>query len=295
MKPDTRFTGLGKDFWAHVRSLSETVGYTERGKGTLRIPSIAQLVAGMASLNLSAKHLLADDGKTPSDYGQLLLDYFKHRADVLNGTVQHQLQTKDQAAEMYARLKAQFPPTKAATMNKQKGEKATIAYLTAMVNILVEAHSQGYGYAHDPRQLTTITQHGMPLRTLSRRVDGAFPAIVNPIAIWEIKEYYHTTTFGSRVADGVYETQLDGLELEEMRRATNVQVQHVLILDAHYTWWECGRSYLCRLIDTLHMGLVGEILFGTEIETRVPQLVTEWVELARAQDIQRDRARTHLA
>ena len=49
----------------------------------------------------------------------------------------------------------------------------------------------------------------MPLRTLARRVDGAFPSAVNPVAVWEIKEDYHTTTFGSRVADGVYETQID--------------------------------------------------------------------------------------
>ena len=40
---------------------------------------------------------------------------------------------------------------------------------------------------------------------------------LNPIAIWEIKEYYYTTTFGSRIADGVYETPLDGMELEELR------------------------------------------------------------------------------
>jgi len=29
--------------------------------------------------------------------------------------------------------------------------------------------------------------------------------------------YYYTTTFGSRVEDGVYETLLDGMELEELR------------------------------------------------------------------------------
>jgi len=50
-----------------------------------------------------------------------------------------------------------------------------------------------------------------PLRTLARRVDGAFTDTVNPIAVWEIKEYYYTKTFGSRVADGIYETLLDGM------------------------------------------------------------------------------------
>ena len=39
---------------------------------------------------------------------------------------------------------------------------------------------------------------------------------MDPLAVWEIKEYYYTTTFGSRVADGVYETLLDGMELREL-------------------------------------------------------------------------------
>ena len=38
----------------------------------------------------------------------------------------------------------------------------------------------------------------------SRRFDGAYPNIINPRIVWEIKEYYYATTFGSRVADGVY-------------------------------------------------------------------------------------------
>jgi hypothetical protein len=65
-------------------------------------------------------------------------------------------------------------------------------------------------------------------------VDGAFPSVVNPIAIWEIKGYYYTTTFGSRVADGVYETLLDGMELEELETAAQRKVQHVLFIDDHY-------------------------------------------------------------
>jgi hypothetical protein len=118
----------------------------------------------------------------------------------------------------------------------------------------------------------------MPLRTLSRRVDGAFPSVVNPIAIWEIKEYYYTTTFGSRVADGVYETLLDGMELEELERVAKQKVQHLLIIDDHFTWWKCGRSYLCRIFDMLHIGYVDEVIFGREVVTRLPELVRSWVQ-----------------
>ena len=131
------------------------------------------------------------------------------------------------------------------------------------------------------RELTTITRAGVPVRTLARRVDGAFPSTINPVAVWEIKEYYYTTTFGSRVADGIYETLLDGMELEELRQKENIEVLHYLMLDAHYTWWDCGRSYLCRVIDMLHMGYVDEVLFGYEVIERLPALVKEWVKLAR--------------
>ncbi len=104
-----------------------------------------------------------------------------------------------------------------------------------------------------------------------------FPAVVNPVAIWEIKEYYHTTTFGSRVADGVYETLLDGMELEELQEHARIPVEHLLIVDSHFTWWQCGRSYLCRIIDMLHMGYVDEVLLGKEVVERLPIVVKRWV------------------
>ena len=144
--------------------------------------------------------------------------------------------------------------------------------------MLIEAHAAGHPVNYDPRELTTVTAGGAPLRTLARRVDGAFPAVVNPIAIWEVKEYYYTTTFGSRVADGVYETLLDGMELEELRVSENVDVLHYLMLDARYTWWDCGRSYLCRIVDMLHMGYVDEVLVGREVIERLPQIVPLWIQ-----------------
>ena len=166
-------------------------------------------------------------------------------------------------------------------MNKQKGEKKTIAYFTGLINMLLEANANGFPINYDPRELTTITVQNAPLRTLARRVDGGFSSAVNPVAVWEIKEYYYTTTFGSRVADGVYETLLDGMELEELREHEKIDVKHYLMVDAHFTWWDCGKSYLCRIIDMLHMGYVDEVLFGREVVTELPRIVKEWVALAR--------------
>jgi len=279
MRANARFTGLDKSFWAHVRSLSQTLGYTARGTDSIKIPTLDDMLKGIKKRHLVTGHLV-QDGK-PTEFAEFLLEYFAFRADVLNNIVQHQLMDAAAAKAMYERLLARKDYKIAASMNKQKGEKKQVAYLTAIVNMLIEANADGIEYNHDPRELTTVTQDGRPLRTLSRRVDGAFPSTVNPVAIWEIKEYYHTTTFGSRVADGVYETLLDGMELEEMRMGTGVEVEHLLIVDAHYTWWTCGRAYLCRIIDMLHMGYVDEVLFGREVEQRLPELVSHWVKAVR--------------
>ena len=144
--------------------------------------------------------------------------------------------------------------------------------------MLIEKGADGLPCDYDPHKLTIITKIGLPLRTLARRVDGAFPRSINPIAIWEIKEYYYTTTFGSRVADGIYESLLDGLELEELREHEEVDIKHYLIVDAYDTWWKKGKSYLCRIIDMLHMGYIDEVLFGYEVVERLPDIVNEWVK-----------------
>jgi len=53
------------------------------------------------------------------------------------------------------------------------------------------------------------------------------------------------------------------------------------MIDDHFTWWSCGRSYLCRIIDMLHMGYVDEVLFGKEVVDRLPAIVKNWIKLAK--------------
>lgn len=214
--------------------------------------------------------------------GKQILDYFTYRANILNLTVKPLLMDVKGARALFNTVRSSLKSKLRVPMNKQKGKKRKPAYLTGIVHMLVDAHRRGLPCDFDPRQLTSVTLNGRPLRTLARRVDGAFPSVINPVAIWEIKEYYYTTTFGSRVADGVYETLLDGMELEELRTSEKIDMKHYLILDDRFTWWECGRSYLCRVIDMLHMGYVDEVIFGRETVDRVPNLVREWVNAAKA-------------
>ncbi len=287
MKPNRKFLKLAKSFWANIRTISQQVGYTARRKGgrkaggvaSIKIPTLAEIAAALEDIELGATHLMGHDAR-PTALGKLVIEYLDYRASVLNSFVEPRLMNKEQAEELFEDSRRQLCPQCPLPMNKQKGDKQTHAYFTGVINMIIEAHCHGLPCDYDPRELTTVTRNNAPLRTLARRVDGAFPGPVNPIAVWEIKEYYYTTTFGSRVADGVYESLLDGMELEELREHEGVDVKHYLMIDDHYTWWDCGRSYLCRLIDMLHMGYVDEILFGTEVVERLPSIVKHWVQLA---------------
>lgn len=280
MRPDNRFLKQPKYFWASVRTIGQQVGYTIRGRGQIRIPTILEMKVALQGIALSTDHI-ADEHDEPTDFGKTLSEYFEYRAEVLNRFVEPRLMDVEEARGTFQDLRAKLCPSCPLPMNKQRGNKRSPAYLTGIVNMLIEANAEGLPCDYDPRELTTVTRGGIPLRTLARRIDGAFTRAVNPVAVWEIKEYYYTTTFGSRVADGVYETLLDGMELEELRENEGIDVKHYLIVDSHYTWWECGRSYLCRILDMLHMGYVDEVLFGREVLERLPVLVKEWVETAR--------------
>lgn len=280
MKPDKTFLNQPKHFWANVRTISQHVGYTARGTKQIRIPTLLEMKASLKAIGLSSTHILNEDDQ-PTEFGNLLHAYFVHRANVLNTFVEKYLMDIGEVSEMFNRLSTELCPTCPIPMNKQKGEKYAPAYFTAIINMLIEANAEGLPCDYDPQELTTFTFNNAPLRTLARRVDGAFTTTVNPIAVWEIKEYYYTTSFGSRVADGVYETLLDGMELEELWEHERINVKHYLMVDAHYTWWHKGRSYLCRIIDMLHMGYVDEVLFGSEVEKRLPDIVKEWVAVAK--------------
>ena len=186
-----------------------------------------------------------------------------------------------EAKAEFEALKQELNPTCPIPMNKQKGDKRAPAYLTGIVNMIVEANAGGLPCNYNPLKLTTFTKAKQPVRTLARRLDGAFPSTVNPVALWEIKEYYHTTSFGSRVADGIYESLLDGLEIENLRDEEGIETKHYLMVDAYDTWWNKGKSYLCRIVDMLHMGYVDEVLFGREVVENLPAIVRSWVETAK--------------
>lgn len=285
MKPNSVFLNLPKNFWASVRLISQEVGYTEKSTRQIKIPATGEIRSKIEKFGIDFTRL-QDQYTSKGYFGQLLQDYFVYRANTINTFVEPRLMNVAEARKIFKKSYKDLQPSCPIPMNKQKGKMKQPAYLTGLVNMLVEANSSRLPCDYDPHQLTIVTKNGLPVRTLARRVDGAFPSSVNPIAVWEIKEYYYTTTFGSRVADGIYESLLDGLELEELREHEGMDIKHYLIVDAYDTWWKLGKSYLCRIIDMLHMGYIDEVLFGREVTEKLPALVKEWVGIYRSQSQQ---------
>lgn len=280
MLPNRKFQNQDLEFWANVKFVNQKLGYSK--KATKKnpnpgfvIPTVEQIIDLFEQENLNNSKLV--EGHNLTQLGELVVEYISYRGTLLTDSVKPLLMDKNLAKSLFTKTKNRLNPTCPLPMNKQKGEKKGHAYLTGLVNMLIEENKGDWDCDYDPKELTSIIHNQYPIRTFSRRVDGAFPSVKTPKAIWEIKEYYYTTTFGSRVADGVYETQLDGMELIEARMNTGFDIKHYLIVDDHYTWWVKGRSYLCRLIDLMHMGLVTEVVFGKEVMTRIPELVQEWI------------------
>lgn len=279
MQAFSEFRHMPPPFWAMVKYISETLGYTIRGQGAVRTYSIDEI-----------DRLVSQNGIVV-DYDAILTakSYFDKRADLLNDFVRYNLMDADTAREAFQNLyplhqekcfQCKIP------MNKQKGAMKQIAFFTAIINILAEdtirrssIYDGSLGFNDDPRGLVYVfDDENHIIGASSRRFDGAYPNIINPRIVWEIKEYYYATTFGSRVADGVYETQLDGYEFRDVSYRSGRPITHVFFLDAYKTWWIDGKSYLCRIIDILNSGLVDEVIVGKEVFTRWPELLSSIIE-----------------
>jgi hypothetical protein len=278
VKAFEEFQNAPAEFWAFVKFVSESLGYTERGHGIVKQYSYDEISCLCREYNVNASSSLIDD----------TIYYTNLRADMLNNFVQSMLMSADEASAEFKQWeqmhRAQHYYCKL-PLNKQKGNMKQVAFFTAIINIIAEKtireitnNKKNLGFDDDPRSLTYIWDDERHIiGASSRRFDGAYPNTESPVLVWEIKEYYYATTFGSRVADGVYETQLDGFEFKEIFDRTGHKVYHVLFIDAYRTWWEQGKSYLCRLVDAMNSGVVDEVIVGREVFTRWPELLREIV------------------
>ncbi|MGY2087266.1 DUF7687 domain-containing protein [Nocardia gipuzkoensis] len=114
-----------------------------------------------------------------------------------------------------------------------------------------------------------------------RRLDGALPNLLNPVALWEIKEYWGKTKGGSKMSDAVYEINLVGLELRMFEQEFDIHVNHYVILDGRDQWM-ARKSDLRRAFDLLYMGLIDELVVGSEVLDEWPRVIRENIAQAKA-------------
>ena len=266
MRPFSEFVTEGGSFWAFVKFITEKLGYTDRRSGLIKSYTYQEIVNLCNSLDIPATESLIERAKR----------YCEARANVINNTVQYNLMNAEQAENLFYQIYNDGQYQSKIIMNKQSGDKKRVSYFTGIITMIAESVlGSANEFDPDPRGLMYLIDNGKILGNSSRRFDGAYPSIYSPKLVWEIKEYYYTTTFGSRIADGVYETQLDGYELNEIYDRTGHKIYHVLFVDSYPVWWEQGKSYLIRLIDTLNMGLVDEVIFGKEVLTEWEAILSE--------------------
>lgn len=304
MKANPEFTKQSVGFWAYVRAITEVLGYSTRvprgGDSVVKDPTVAEMFQALTALGRPTD--IFGTTSNPSEFALKLKDYFTYRADTINSQVRADLMTAQEAMTAFDEVKVATgaEPTGSIIvskstgnesaveyvvkdtivripLNKQSGDKKVEAYLTGIINLLVAYGLGGLDCDYDPRRIPTVDHDGTLYQTFSRRYDGSFPSTRNPIAMWEIKEYYFTTTFGSKISDAVYITSLDGYERLDLERETEIKIQHLVMVDAYDTWWGKGRSYLCRMLDVLHMGHVNDLLFGREVIRELPNIIPEWV------------------
>ena len=116
MKPVATFQAQPRHFWAHVKLLSEGLGYS--AGGILKRYKLSDLQKFLTSYGLSANHL-DQPIDTNATYGSLVIGYISYRADVLEKSVEANLMNKEQAKNEFEQLFAKYKGTLPFTFNKQ--------------------------------------------------------------------------------------------------------------------------------------------------------------------------------
>jgi len=95
----------------------------------------------------------------------VLIEYFEYRAKILNDYVESRLMDAKRASECFHQMYEKYSPSCPLHMNKQKNEKKAHAYFTCIINMIIESIIEERKCDYDPRELTSVTVDGFPLRT----------------------------------------------------------------------------------------------------------------------------------
>ncbi|MGA2435785.1 MAG: hypothetical protein ABSG25_10920 [Bryobacteraceae bacterium] len=262
---DWRRLGWEHPVWELVRYFLSIGTKVERG-------SFAKALRDESSAKIGKVML-----KLEPDVSRLLSAYLDFRSGLWN-TRGKMLRTEPEANAFCVKAFKESPKT---THTKNQDHHQSSKAMVLTTTRLAEAVCKKHGFTIDPNPQTRcvwLVEH--KLHVTARNLDGAVPALLDPILIWEIKEYWGTTSGGSKMSDAVYECALVGRELRDFEKRTGLHVDHAVLLDGK-DQWTSRKSDLLRFCDLYYQGLIDALIIGREIETHWQPYVKSVIEKAR--------------
>jgi len=250
-------------FWHVVRMVvDETRG---RVLSRQEIPAQLKKIGTEASLGLLA-YL-----RPRPEIVERVADYLQFRTDVA-ASLLARMRTERQALDDFAELSSEVVQ-KYGTRSADHHQSSKA--LVATVEVLTRATCLEFGFDVNvnPQKRAALVSEQY-IWVSPRRLDGAFPSLLNPVALWEIKEYWGGTQGGSKMSDAIYECQLVGQELRAFEDVHGRTVKHYVLLDGVHQW-ASRRADLRRAVDLVSAGLLDELIVGSDVLTDWPRIVRD--------------------
>ena len=256
-------------FWHVARMLLDVLG------GRRTATSGDAVLSALRSADTDSARGLLDYLRSRPELPDRLAEYLVYRAEQGERIENELLRTEEQALADLAQLgdiEIQRYGTQSA--DHHQSSKVLVATVEALTRLTCAESGMAFDANPQSRAVVVAEDH---IWVSPRRLDGALPGLLNPAAIWEIKEYWGVTGGGSKMSDAIYECQLVGQELRSFEDLHGIHVNHYVFLDGR-AQWSARRADLRRAIDLLSSGLINELIVGREVLTEWPRVVRELVD-----------------
>jgi hypothetical protein len=275
-----REQGFGADrwndpFWHVVRMLADQI--SSRSKYSEEI-STSQIIPVLKSVKSSAADgLIGYLGEHPENL-DMLSRYWAKRREVSEALLSL-MRSEEEAKTDYATISDRALESYGVQIEGyHRSSKVLVNTVDAVLYEECSKAKVGVNTSPQSRAAIISNEH---IWVSPRRLDGAMPALLNPVALWEIKEYWGVTSGGSKMSDAIYELQLVGVELRTFEDDIGIHVNHYAIMDGKHQW-KSRKSDLRRAVDLLYSGLLDELIVGREVLTEWPRAVRECCALTQS-------------
>lgn len=245
-----------------------------------RVPDTeAGILGALAKADTEASLGLSQYLRKDPDTLAMVTWYIEYRAAAGELLLSH-ARTEQQALADFAQL-SDVVVSRYGTRSADHHQSSKVVVATVEVLTQTVCREEGLLVNVNPQKRATHISESH-LWTSPRRLDGALPSLLNPVGLWEIKEYWGGTSGGSKMSDAIYECQLVGTEMRMLWDHGGPYIRHYAILDG-LQQWTVRKSDLRRAVDLLCSGLLDELLVGQEILQEWPRIVRELCALVSSE------------